>query len=134
MQIDAETIGRLGEQSELLLRMYQLELAKDPSSRASESSRSNMIALRHSIAQIYGEAASRGLLFQADPGRETAPIANPPATSQARLFFIAIMPPSEKPVSRVEDCQRHHDLNHVGNRHLRLPASGDELSAKILAD
>jgi hypothetical protein len=58
MQIDAETIERLGEQSELLLRLYQLELARDPSSRATESSRSNMIALRHSIDQIYGEAAS----------------------------------------------------------------------------
>jgi hypothetical protein len=58
MQIDAETIERLGEQSELLLRLYQLELARDPSSRATESSRSNMIALRHSIDQIYGEAVS----------------------------------------------------------------------------
>ena len=58
MQIDAETIERLGEQSEFLLRLYQLELARDPSSRATESSRSNMIALRHSIDQIYGEAAS----------------------------------------------------------------------------
>ena len=62
MQIDAETIERLHEQSELLLRMYQLELSKDPRSRATESSRSNMIALRHSIGQIYGEAASSGLL------------------------------------------------------------------------
>ena len=73
MQIDAETIERLDEQSELLLRMYQLELAKDPSSRATESSRSNMIALRHSIDQIYGEAPSRDLLSQANPERETAP-------------------------------------------------------------
>jgi hypothetical protein len=73
MQIDAETIARLDEQSKLLLRMYRLELAKDPSSRATESSRSNMIALRHSIDQIYGEAASRGLPFQANPERETAP-------------------------------------------------------------
>jgi len=56
MQIDAETIERLDEQSELLLKIYRLEL-KDPSSRATESSRSNMIALRHSINQIYGEAA-----------------------------------------------------------------------------
>lgn len=72
MQIDAETIGRLGEQSELLLRMYQLELAKDPSSRASESSRSNMIALRHSIDQIYGETASLDVLFQLNTEQETA--------------------------------------------------------------
>ena len=69
MQIDAETIERLDEQSELLLRIYQLELAKDPCSRATDSTRSNMIALRHSIDQIYGEAASRGLPFQANPER-----------------------------------------------------------------
>ena len=56
MQIDAETIERLDKQSELLLRMYQIELAKDPGSPATESSRSNMIALRHSINQIYGAA------------------------------------------------------------------------------
>jgi hypothetical protein len=73
MQIEAETIERLDKQSELLLRMYQLELAKDPSSRATESSRSNLIALRHSVDQIYGQAASRGLLFQANPEQETAP-------------------------------------------------------------
>jgi len=73
MQIDAETVERLVEQSELLLKMYQLELAKDPRSRATESSRSNLIALRHSIDQIYGQAASRGLLFQAKPEQETAP-------------------------------------------------------------
>jgi hypothetical protein len=47
----------LEEQSELLLRMYQAEFAKDPTSLAIESSRSNMIALRHSINQIYGAAA-----------------------------------------------------------------------------
>jgi hypothetical protein len=73
MQIDAETVERLDEQSELLLRMYQLELAKDPNSRATEFSHSNLIALRHSVDQIYGEAASRGLLFQANPEQETAP-------------------------------------------------------------
>jgi hypothetical protein len=70
MQIDAETIERLNLQSELLLRMYQLELAKDSSSHATGSSRSNMIALRHSIDQIYGEAASSALLFQANAERE----------------------------------------------------------------
>jgi len=41
-------------QGDLLLRLYQAELAKDPTSRAAESSRSNMIALRHTIDQIYG--------------------------------------------------------------------------------
>ena len=56
--LDAETIQRFEEQSELLRRMYQAECAKDPTSLATESSRSNMIALRHSIHQIYGQAAA----------------------------------------------------------------------------
>jgi hypothetical protein len=52
--LDAETIEPLEEQSGLLLRIYKAEFAKDPTSLATESSRSNMIALRHSINQIYG--------------------------------------------------------------------------------
>ena len=56
--LDAETIERLEEQSELLLRMYQAEFAKDPASRATGSLRSNMIAVRHTIHQIYGEGAA----------------------------------------------------------------------------
>jgi hypothetical protein len=56
--LDAETIERLEEQSGLLLRMYRAEFAKDPTSPAIETSRSNMIALRHSINQIYGAAAA----------------------------------------------------------------------------
>ncbi len=56
--LDAETIERLDEQSGLLLRMYQAEFAKDPTSPATETCRSNMIALRHSINQIYGAAAA----------------------------------------------------------------------------
>ena len=39
--------------------MYQAELAKDPASRATESSRSNVIALWHTIRQIYGKAVAR---------------------------------------------------------------------------
>jgi hypothetical protein len=73
MQIDADTGERLDEQSELLRRIYQAELAKDPSSRATESSRSNMIALGQSIDQIYGKGVLRRLLFQANPERETTP-------------------------------------------------------------
>jgi len=56
--LDAETIERLEGQSDLLLRMYQAEFAKDPASRATGSLRSNMIALRHTIHQIYGEGAA----------------------------------------------------------------------------
>ena len=56
-QLDSGTIERLERQEDLLLRMYQAELVKNPTSRAAESSRSNLIALRHTIEQIYGEAA-----------------------------------------------------------------------------
>jgi len=37
----------------LLLRLYEKEFATDPTSRATESSRSNLMALRHTIAQMY---------------------------------------------------------------------------------
>jgi hypothetical protein len=56
-QLNPEVVERLEEQSGLLLRTYQAEFAKDPTSRATESSRSNLIALRHTINQIYGESA-----------------------------------------------------------------------------
>jgi hypothetical protein len=55
-QLDLRTMERVGKQSGLLLRLYQAELAKDPTSRATESSRSNLIALRHTIGQMYGKA------------------------------------------------------------------------------
>ena len=57
-RFDAETIERLEEQSGLLLNIYEAEFAKDPTSPATASSRSNMIALCHSINQIYGKAAA----------------------------------------------------------------------------
>ena len=72
-ELDSGTIERLKEQGEFLLRMFQAEFARDPTSRATGSSRSNMIALRHSIDQIYGVAASLDVPIQADPVRETAP-------------------------------------------------------------
>ena len=56
VNLDAVTRERLEEQSGLLLRIYEAEFAKDPVSQATRDSRSNMIALRHSINQIYGEA------------------------------------------------------------------------------
>jgi hypothetical protein len=55
-KLDLRTMERVGRQSGLLLRLYQAELARDPTSRDTESSRSNLIALRHTIAQIYGNA------------------------------------------------------------------------------
>jgi hypothetical protein len=56
-QLDSGTIERLERQGDFLLRIYQAELAKNPTSRAAESSRSNMIALRHTIEQVYGSIA-----------------------------------------------------------------------------
>lgn len=58
-ELDSETIERLREQGRFLLSAYQAELGKDPASRATESSRSNLIALRHTIRQMYGEAVAR---------------------------------------------------------------------------
>jgi len=57
-QLGPETIERLEEQSGLLLRTYELEFAKNPTSHGTESARSNLIALRHTISQIYGESAA----------------------------------------------------------------------------
>ena len=57
--LDSETIERLGKQGGLLLTTYHAELDKDPASRATESSRSNVIALWHTIKQIYGSAVAR---------------------------------------------------------------------------
>ena len=58
-QLDSETIERLGKQGGFLLSMYHAELAKDPASRATESSRSNVIALWHTIKQIYGKTVAQ---------------------------------------------------------------------------
>jgi hypothetical protein len=44
-QRDSGPMERLGKQGGLLLRLYQAELAKDPASRATESSRSNLMTL-----------------------------------------------------------------------------------------
>jgi hypothetical protein len=56
-QLDVRTMERVAKQSRSLQSLYQAELAKDPASRDTESSRSNLIALRHTIAQIYGNSA-----------------------------------------------------------------------------
>jgi hypothetical protein len=58
VRLNQETIERLEEQSGLLLRTYQAEIAKDSTSRATEAARSNLIALKHSISQIYGESVA----------------------------------------------------------------------------
>jgi hypothetical protein len=58
-QLDSKAIERLRKQSGFLLGIYQSEIAKDPTSRATESSRSNLIAVQHTVRQMYGEAVVR---------------------------------------------------------------------------
>ena len=55
-QFELGTMERVAKQSVFLQRIYRAELAKDPASRATESSRSNLIALRHTIGQLFGKA------------------------------------------------------------------------------
>jgi hypothetical protein len=54
-QLSLEGRERLRQQSALLLKLYQTELAKDPASFATAASRSNLLALHHTIAQMYGD-------------------------------------------------------------------------------
>jgi hypothetical protein len=60
--LDSETFERLGRQGGFLLTTYRAELAKNPASRATESSRSNVIALWHTITQIYGNSVARDVV------------------------------------------------------------------------
>jgi hypothetical protein len=57
-ELDSGLIKRLGKQSMYLLRTYQVELAKDPTSHATESSRSNLLAVQHTVRQMHGDAVS----------------------------------------------------------------------------
>jgi hypothetical protein len=57
-EVESGTIERFKEQEEFLLRLYRAEFTKDPASRATESSRSNVIALRHTLKQMYGESVA----------------------------------------------------------------------------
>ena len=74
VNLDAVTRERLEEQSRLLLRIYEAEFAKDPTSLATESSRSNMIAFRHSIEQVYGNAAALDMADVLDCPLELHPL------------------------------------------------------------
>jgi hypothetical protein len=58
-ELDSGTIKRLGKQGGFLLRMHQADLAKDPTSLATESSRSNLMAVQHTVKQMFGEAVAR---------------------------------------------------------------------------
>jgi len=57
-QLDSVLSERLRKQQEFLLRNYRAELAKDPRSRAAESWLSHLIAMQHTVRQIYGEAVA----------------------------------------------------------------------------
>jgi hypothetical protein len=57
--LDSGSITRLGKQHRFLLRIHQAELAKDPTSHATESSRSNLMAVQHTVKEMYGEAVAR---------------------------------------------------------------------------
>jgi hypothetical protein len=61
-ELDSGTIERLGKQGGFLLSTYHSELTKDAASRATESSRSNVIALWHTIRQIYGKTVARDVV------------------------------------------------------------------------
>jgi hypothetical protein len=56
VQLDSVTIERLRKQGEFLLRIYQAEFDQDPTSHATESSHSNVVAMQHTVRQMYGEA------------------------------------------------------------------------------
>jgi len=58
-ELDTVTIERLRKQGEFLRRIYRAEFAKDPTSHATESSRSNVLAMQHTVRQMYGEAVAR---------------------------------------------------------------------------
>jgi hypothetical protein len=58
-ELDSIAIERLGQQGKFLLRIHQANLAKDPTSHATKSSRSNLMAVQHTVGEMYGEAVAR---------------------------------------------------------------------------
>jgi hypothetical protein len=53
------TIERLAKQIEFLLKTYEEDLANDPRSRATGLSRSNLIAVEHTIEEVYRAPVAR---------------------------------------------------------------------------
>jgi hypothetical protein len=68
--LDVGTLKHLVKQGRFLLKLHQAELAKNPTSRATESSRSNLMAVRHTVKQVYGSAVA---IDVADLVKLTAP-------------------------------------------------------------
>ena len=52
------SLERLKTEGKFLHRIYQAELARDPKSYANGSSRSNLMALLHTVKQVYGQAVA----------------------------------------------------------------------------
>jgi len=72
-ELDSGAIERLRKQGEFLLRIYRAEFVKDPTSRAAESSRSNVIAMQHTVRQMYGEAVVRDVANLVTATQESIP-------------------------------------------------------------
>lgn len=66
-ELNTVTIERPRKQGEFLLRIYRAEFSQDPTSRATESSRSNVLAMYHTVKQIHGEAVARDLVILVPP-------------------------------------------------------------------
>jgi hypothetical protein len=66
-QLDTVTNERLRKQGQFLLRVYQTEFDQDPASRATEFARSNVIALQHTVRQLYGEGIARNVVSLLTP-------------------------------------------------------------------
>lgn len=58
-ELASETIQHLRKQGRFLLRIHLAELAKDAASYATKSSRSNLMAIQHTVKQVHGEAVAR---------------------------------------------------------------------------
>jgi hypothetical protein len=60
-ELDSKSLTRFGKQHRLLLEIHQKNLASNPTSRATMSSRSNLIAVQHTVSEMYGEAVLRNV-------------------------------------------------------------------------
>jgi hypothetical protein len=58
-EVGPEIIERLERQVRFLLRIHQAALARDAASYATEASRSNLMAVQHTVRQMYGESVAR---------------------------------------------------------------------------
>jgi hypothetical protein len=76
---DLGTLKHLVKQGGFLLKLHLAEFAKDPTSRATESSRSNLMAVRHTVKQVYGSAVEVDV---ADLVKLTAP-----AMTESQILF-----------------------------------------------